>query len=153
MILYNRKTQERVKASIVNFEYEDFAKVKKNKGFDFNWKKERDFQLYKLKIDQTDEILGVMSIIDHPEELRIEIHLLEVAKSHRGKKKVIEGIAGSLIAFACNIAFDKAYFGFVSLVPKTKLINHYINEYGFKQFGRQLALDIEEARELVAKYL
>ncbi|MFK7937257.1 MAG: hypothetical protein AB8G22_27330 [Saprospiraceae bacterium] len=92
-----------------------------------------------------------MSIIDHNHELRIEIHLLEIAKPHRGKKKIIEGVAGSLIAFACKIAFEKDYDGFVSLVPKTRLIHHYIQEYGFQQFGRQLALEFRQSSRLIIR--
>ena len=94
-----------------------------------------------------------MSVLDVGEELRIEVHLIEVSKENRGKNKLIEGVAGCLIAYACNLSFEKGYQGFVSLVPKSVLIHHYVEKYGFKQFGRQLALDYYEAVALINKYL
>ena len=57
-----------------------------------------------------------MSLVDYPDEYRIHINLIEIGKDNRGKQKEIEHIAGCLIAFACQIAFDKNYFGFVFII-------------------------------------
>jgi hypothetical protein len=119
----------------------------------FNWSKEKEHYIYKLFLTATEKIVELMSVIDVGQELRIEIHLIEVSKENRGRNKLIEGIAGCLIAYACRLSFDKGYQGFVSLIPKTKIINLYIDNYGFKQFGRQLALDYDEALLLIDKYL
>ena len=67
--------------------------------------------------------------------------------------KIYENIAGCLIAWACRLAFIRGYYGFVSLVPKTRLIEHYKNAYGFEQFGRQLAVDTEQSHRLIKQYL
>ena len=58
-----------------------------------------------------------------------------------------------LIAWACRLAFINGYYGFVSLIPKTSLIEYYKNAYSFEQFGRQLAIDTEKAHSLIKKYL
>lgn len=94
-----------------------------------------------------------MSLIDYKKELRIEIHLLEKSKENKGANKKIENIIGCLIAHACQISFDNGYDGFVSLIPKTEIVNHYIKAYGFRYFGQQLAIEIEASRALIAKYL
>lgn len=94
-----------------------------------------------------------MHLKDYPQELRIEIKLLEVRKEMVGRKKTVTGIAGCLIAFACEQAFKKGYRGFVSLVPKTHLIAHYITKYGFSQYGRQLAIEGVKANQLIEQYL
>jgi len=70
-----------------------------------------------------------------------------------GKFKKYERVAGILIAFACKESFVSGFYGFVSLVPKTKLIKHYIEKYGFKQFGRHLAVEFESSEKLINKYL
>ena len=76
-------------------------------------------------MDAKDNILGVISLIDYPEEYRVYLNLLEVGKPNRGKHKQIDSIAGCLIAFAASIAIKRGYFGFVSLEPKTALIELY----------------------------
>ncbi len=128
--------------------------IKSSKQFKFNWKLEKENDIYKIYlVDNEDTILGLISLIDIPAELRIHINLIEVSFENVGKEKKYDWIAGCLIAFACAMSIEKAYGGFVSLIPKTKLINHYCKKYGFKQFGRQLAVDNQESVDLVKKYL
>lgn len=102
---------------------------------------------------EEEEIVGLISIIDIPEELRLHIHLLEISGENIGRSKKIERIAGCLIAYARRISFSKGYGGFVSLIPKTRLINYYQEKYGFPQFGRQLAVLGETSKNLIQKYL
>ena len=42
-----------------------------------------------------------------------------------------EWVGGCLIAFACRESFKRGYEGWVFLVPKTNLIEHYHSNYGF----------------------
>lgn len=98
-------------------------------------------------------ILGLISLVDYPEEYRIHLNLIEVGMKNIGKNKEIENIAGFLIAFACQIAFDKDYFGFVSLKPKTHLIDLYQKKYGFRQYGILLAVEQHSSIVLINKYL
>ena len=94
-----------------------------------------------------------MSLIDIPKEYRVHLNLLEVAKEHQGKHKEIDFIAGCLIAFAVAIAFKKGYYGFVSLEPKTALIDLYRHKYGFKPYGKYLGVEGIAAQSLIKKYL
>ncbi len=95
----------------------------------------------------------MLSLLNIQEEIRIHIQLIEAAIENTGKNKLIDNIAGSLIAFACEKAFRNGYGGFVSLIPKTKLVKHYIKKYGFQQFGRMLATDTQNSKLLIEKYL
>ena len=94
-----------------------------------------------------------MSVIDYPEEYRIHLNLIEISSSTIGKSKKIENIAGCLIAFACQLAFIRGYAGFVSLQPKTRLIALYQDKYGFRQYGRLLAVEQNSSRLLINNYL
>ena len=132
----------------------DYAWLKRSSEFKFNWKLEQDNEVFKIYLTTDPEnILGVISITDKPTEYRIHINLIEVAESQRGRKKTIDNIAGCLIAFTCRLAFAKKYLGFVSLNPKTMLIDHYQNAYGFRQYGRLLGIEQDDAMRLVQKYL
>ena len=153
MIVINQKNQEIYIAQIKIVSAKDLKLIGREKQFSFDWELEKVNQLFKLVLKDTNTILGLMSLIDYPSELRIEIHLLEFSEENKGKDKKIGRIAGCLIAYACKLAFKKGYGGFVSLIPKTRLIKHYQEAYGFLQFGRQLALLDESSKKLIEKYL
>jgi hypothetical protein len=154
MKLLETSSGELVEATIVEMEPKDFHKIKRGKDFVFDWSLEEAHDVYKicLKGEET-KILGLLSLIDHPAELRIHISLIEVIKEHIGKEKILDNIAGCLIGFACGIAFKKGYEGFVSLFPKTRLIDFYQEKYGFRQYGRLLALEHEQSKRIIDQYL
>lgn len=154
MKLIDTSSGDLVEAIILEIEPKDFQKVKKGKGFVFDWSVEEKHDVYKicLKGEET-KILGLLSLIDHPAELRIHISLIEVIKEQVGQGKTLDHIAGCLIGFACSIAFRKGYEGFVSLLPKTRLIDLYQEKYGFRQYGRLLALEHEQSKRVIDQYL
>lgn len=132
----------------------DISKIRRSKAFIFDWELEQSTELYKLYLkDDESQILGLLSLKDYPEELRIHINLIEVIKSQVGKTKTLDNIAGCLIAYACVLAFNRGYEGFVSLQPKTRLIDLYQDKYGFRQFGRLLAVEYEISKQLIDKYI
>jgi len=132
---------------------EDYKWLSGSDEFHFDWKAERKNDTYNIHLKNEEDILGAMSLKDNPEELRIHLNLIEVGSSNVGQSKSIEHIAGCLIAFACRIAFEKGYDGFLSLQPKTNLIQLYQNKYGFKPYGRLLAVEFSSSKLLIDKYL
>ncbi|MBA0882407.1 N-acetyltransferase [Flavobacterium undicola] len=120
---------------------EDFKSITKAKYF-FDWKKEKENLIYKLRIDGADEILGLMAIKHFEQEERCEIKLLSVSKENRGQNKKYKDIAENLIAFACREAVKNyAENACVSLFPKTELKSHYIEKYGMLDAGKQVFLE------------
>lgn len=152
MPLRHKPSGETLQSIIEKVVHSDYKKISKSKQYLFDWSKENDVYKIFLK-DQEDKILGLLSLIDRPDEYRVHLNLIEVGLDNRGKEKKIEHIAGCLIAFACQIAFDSGYFGFVSLQPKTKLITLYQNQYGFRQYGRLMAVELQASMNLINKYL
>ena len=148
-------TGEEFDAAIEQVTISDLGQIARSKRFLFDWELEKDqgFDLYKLYLTESGLIVGLMSLLDIPEEFRIHLNLIESSKENIGKEKQMDSIPGVLIAFACELAFRKGYGGFVSLVPKTKLIDHYRNKYGFEQYGRMLATEGENSFQLIVKYL
>ena len=152
--LKKKNSDETLAAIIERLIEEDFARLKKADQFEFNWDLEREHEVYKITlISNEKEILGVMSLIDRADEYRIHLNLIEIQAQHIGKDKKIERIAGCLIAFACELAFARGYNGFVSLQPKTRLIDLYQDKYGFAQYGRLLGVEDEGSIHLIQKYL
>lgn len=128
-------TQQPKNITIEKMEEVDFKKIKR-KNFNFNWGLEKKNEVFKLRIDGEDEILGLMSLIYFEQEQRIEIHLLAASNVNIGQNKIYEGIAGNLIAYACRECV-KLYpeNACVSLIPKTDLRQHYVNQYGMIDDG------------------
>jgi hypothetical protein len=154
MKLLKIATGEAFEADIREIVNEDLKLIEESKEFEFDWYKEKYLNVYKIfLIEQQDNILGLISMVDFSEELRIHINLIEISSSNIGKGKTWDNIAGCLIAFACSLAFKKKYGGFVSLLPKTRLIYLYQEKYGFRQFGRLLAVQFAQSKSLIEKYI
>jgi hypothetical protein len=124
-----------IEASIEPMAAKDFTLIKKSKErFDkFEWNKFKQKEVFKLKLKENDLIVGLMCLIEHhdPGIDAIEIELLEVSTENIGQEKTLDHIGGCLIAYACRESFKRGHEGFVFLVPKTSLIDHYANKYGF----------------------
>src|SRR5436190_2728138 len=109
--------------------------------FEFDWNEEKSNEVYKLQLHETGEIVGLLSLIEWEEEKRIEIHLIESSIGNVGKTKKYDRIAVCLIGFACGISFERGYFGFISLIPKTQLRRYYIEQYGMEEGGLSIFSD------------
>ena len=152
LLILNTATGEFLEAFIDKLS--DCEELKGLKGFEFDWQKQCDYEVYKIAlVEQPDHTLGLISCIDIPQELRVHVNLIEVNSSDIGRLKKLDRIAGCLIAYACSLAFKGGYGGFVSLMPKTKLIDLYQEKYGFRQFGRMLAVQYEASAELIKNYI
>ena len=154
MKLKHSPSGQLLEAEISEVANKDYSAIQKDSGFSFDWEIEKEYEVYKIYLLSDEHtILGLMSLIDIPEEYRIHLNLLEVSNPHQGKNKILDFIAGCLIAFAAEIAIKRGYYGFVSLEPKTLLIDHYQSKYGFRQYGRYLAIEDSFSQTLINKYL
>jgi hypothetical protein len=140
-------------AIIKAVEPSDFALLTK-KRYSFNWQSlKKSTTIYKLTIQGEKDILGVMALIDYPDEYRIEIKLLASALENQGRNKRYDRIAGCMIAFACRLAQSKYWkFACVSLLPKTQLVNHYKQKYCMDWGGQQLYLEGYTLNKLIIEY-
>ena len=93
MTILEVATNKMKDATVAPLEHEDLKKIKRSRYF-FDWKIEAQANTtYKLTLTGEDDIKGLMSIVDHPAEERIEIGLLAVSKEkvvlskERGKKQ------------------------------------------------------------------
>ena len=151
MNLIEVNTNRNVKAKIRRLR--DTVAIEIEANFSFNWELEESNELFNLTQSVGNEIIGLISITTIAEELRIHINLIESSIHNRGESKIIKNIAHCLISYACKQSFALGYDGFVSLYPKTELIDYYINEFGFEQFGRHLAVYGKNSYVLINKYL
>lgn len=142
----------RHKINISHVDLNDFDVLLPERFF-FDWKKEKPFEILKLYRIDKNEILGVMSIQPKPDEWYYHIRLLSVSIDNAGFAKKYDRIVGNLITYVSKRAIeDYAEKACVTLVPKSKLMSHYIEKYHFKTVGRVLCLTIEEIFNLIEEY-
>jgi hypothetical protein len=153
MKLLHKKSGNLHEAVIELVEDDDWEVIRKNEKFDFKWIREKNQIVHKIRLAVEEEILGLISIEDIPNEFRIHVRLIEVNSENRGKHKKYDHVAGCLFAFTCRLAFKKKYEGYVSMHPKTELIEHYKNKYGFRGFGINLYTELTNSESLIKKYL
>ena len=152
MQLLRVTTGEKVEVAIERLSVQEVQQLKGSKQFLFDWSTEVKNEVYRISLLGEQDILGLISLIDVSEELRMHINLIESSKENQGNAKQYDHIPGCLIAFACQMAFEKGYDGFVSLIPKTKLIDYYRNKFGFFSAGTHLAVFDAVAQGIIMKY-
>jgi len=131
---------------------DDYKHLNKSRYF-FDWKAEQGYEVYKLRIIGSNDILGLISLERIPEEWRVHIRLLTVSKENRGKSKQFENIAGNLITYAAKIAVrDYAEYACVSLRPKSEIVLHYIGKYNMRLTGVTLSIEVPEILDLINRY-
>jgi hypothetical protein len=156
MKLKHSKTGHYKEAVVSEVVENDYEHIQNSGRFTFDWRVEKrmKYDVYKICLrDNENEILGLLSLRDVKSELRIHVNLIEVSSENVGKRKAYERIAGCLLGFACQLSFEKSYDGFVSLVPKTELIDHYCRKYGFHQVGGNLAIEGAGSLTIIQNYL
>ncbi len=131
------------------------SKVIKDKDWLFNWHKEitiKNRTVHKLcTVNNPTIIQGLICIEDNKDH--IFMHLVENAKFNIGLNKIYMGVAGNLVAFACKMAFEKGYDGFLAFDAKTELIDHYVKTLKATHFrGQRMFVQSEAAEFLVNKY-
>lgn len=153
MNLIDVKSDKGLSGQISQIENSKGFKRELKKNFSFDWEKEFVNEVYRIYLPKEKSIIGLMAISNIQEEYRIHINLIESSITNRGKNKRTKNIPQCLISYACKLAFGFGYDGFVSLYPKTSLIEYYVNEYGFQQFGRHLSIYGDNSFKLIKQYL
>jgi len=139
---------------VIYLTVKDKRQIKKTEWV-FDWNKQIDAvnrQTCKLVIkDNPNIIQGLISFTDEGDH--IYMHLIESAKFNKGKSKLYAGVPGNLVAFVCNVAFDRGYESYVAFDAKTVLIRHYIDTLNATHFrGTKMLIETSAATKLVNRY-
>lgn len=103
------------------------SKQIKKKHWAFDWHlelRQQDRQVYKLTTVQNPDIIHrLISLSDKGDHIFMD--LIENVSFNKDRKKLYNGVAGNLVAFACKLSFEQGFDGVVSFIAKTQLIEHY----------------------------
>jgi hypothetical protein len=139
---------------VVRLTVKDAKQIKKSDWL-FDWSKQlklTDRETYKLIIANNPNIIqGMISLSDRNDH--IYMHLIESAKFNKGKNKIYAGVPGNLVAFACQLSFNKGYEGFLAFDAKTFLIKHYEETLYATHFrGTKMFIETPAALRLINQY-
>lgn len=152
MKIIDISTGEKHLVEILSVEIDEFKTLRKDRYF-FDWKIERNKEVYKLQIKGSSDILGLISIERISQEWRIHIRLLTVSKENKGNEKKYDNIAGNLIAYVAKIAIrEYGELACVSLRPKSQITQHYIDKYNMNITGMILSIEVPEIINLINLY-
>lgn len=152
MVITDSTTGESLQVKIEPVKSGDYKNITKGRYF-FDWSKEKEWEVYKLRIIDSSDILGLVSFERIPTEWRIHIRLLSVSKENKGSNKKYKHIIGNLITYVSKIAVKEyAELACVSLKPKDIITQHYINKYGMNITGMTLSVEITEIINLINTY-
>jgi ribosomal protein S6E (S10) len=152
MKIIDISTGEKHSVEILPVEIYEFKTLRKDRYF-FDWKIEKNQEVYKLQIKGSSDILGLVSIERISQEWRIHIRLLTVSKENKGKEKKYDKIAGNLIAYVAKIAIrEYGELACVSLRPKSQIAQHYIDKYNMNITGMTLSIEVPEIINLINLY-
>ncbi|MCG8307929.1 MAG: N-acetyltransferase [Cytophagales bacterium] len=152
MKIIDTSTGEKHSVDILPVEMDEFKTLRKDRYF-FDWKIEKNQEVYKLQTKGSSDILGLVSIERIPQEWRIHIRLLTVSKENKGNEKKYDKIAENLIAFVAKIAIREfGELACVSLRPKSQIAQHYIDKYNMNITGMTLSIEVPEIIDLINLY-
>ena len=150
----NTSTGEVFDTEITKLASKDSKQIKKIE-WQFNWQaelKDKTKEVFKLTtVNNPTIIQGLLSIEDKSDH--IFMHLIESAKFNKGKEKVYYGVPGNLVAYACKVAVEKGYEGFLAFDAKSALIKHYEQSLLATHFrGQRMFIETKAAFILISKY-
>ena len=152
MKIVDTSTGEKYPVEILPVESEDFNSLGKARYF-FDWRTERNQEVYKLQMTGSREILGLVSMGRIPNEWRIHIRLLTVSKENKGNGKKYDKIAGNLITHVAKIGvLQYGELACVSLKPKSEIAQHYIDKYNMNFASMTLSIEVPEILDLINLY-
>jgi hypothetical protein len=152
MKIIDTTTGENHSVDILPVEIDELKTLRKDRYF-FDWKTEKNQEVYKLQIRGSSNILGLVSIERIIQEWRIHIRLLTVSKENKGHEKKYDKVAGNLITYVAKIAIREfGELACVSLRPKSQIAQHYIDKYNMNITGMTLSLEVPEIIDLINLY-
>lgn len=139
---------------VIQLTAKDNKEIKKSEWL-FDWNNQlklSDRDTYKLIIENNPNVIqGLISLSDRNDH--IFMNLIESSKFNKGKNKIYTGVPGNLVAFACQMAFEKGYEGFLAFDAKTDLIEHYMETLHATHYkGTKMFIETPAALRLINKY-
>ena len=157
-MLYLKRLSDNVKVRAVIKEIKYSKSEFKNWLFDWSKTEKKGYKILALYVEGDNRIQGAISIRENPQNMSIEIDIVESAPfnssyNKKVKDKEYNEIGICLFTEVCKRSFDLGYDGYVEFMAKTKLIEYYKKVFGASLIGsQQMIIETRASKKLVDKY-
>lgn len=137
---------------------EDIESLKAG-GWLFDWKHSdlSGSDIYKLTVEDTSAIQGLVAIENQQKSFAFHLSLAESVPHNKGANKVYDGVGGHLFAVAVGKSYEAGYGGFIYFEAKNlELVKHYQEKFGALLVARphkySMIIDEVSAEKLLNAY-
>lgn len=141
------------------FELVENSDLKKSGNWKFNWNDSslKDCLIYKLLVNDSSEIQGLVALEKFIKDKAIYVKIAESAPHNIGKNKKYNGVGGHLFAIAAQQSMELGYDGFLFMDAKNlDLVKHYQLALGAVFLGMphpyRMFIDEVAAKKLLTTY-
>jgi hypothetical protein len=161
MYVQDKQTGEKFEAEIRRVTDRELARLKKSTRYEFDWTIYKGQEVYKLCLMGEKNSLGLMRVIDRPEQGFdfLEVDVIEISNENKGKENGLGRIGGCLLAYAALLSDQYGHDGFVFLVAKNKKAPLFHFKFGFQNIGGiavrgvRMSSNTANSIELIKTYL
>ncbi len=134
MFVVNTFTSEKFECTIDSFQSSHVKLLKAGK-FQFDWKNEiRKREVLRLFTNASPNLIqGLISFEEQSDH--VFMNWIELASFNVGRNKVYDRIADLLIGRVAEISFERGYDGFLALIAKSALVDHYEKKFKAQRIG------------------
>ena len=157
-MLYLKRLSDNVKVRAVIKEIKYSKNEFKKWLFDWSKTEKKGYKILALYVEGDNRIQGAISIRENPQNMSIEIDIVESAPfnssyNKKVKDKEYNEVGICLFTEVCKRSFEIGYDGYVEFIAKSNLVKYYMdNMRAIPIDAQRMYINTSGARWLVEKY-
>ena len=157
-MLYLKRLSDNIKVRTIIKEIKYSKNEFKNWLFDWSKTEKKAYKILALYVEGDNRIQGAISIRENPQNMSIEIDIVESAPfnssyNKKVKDKEYNEVGICLFTEVCKRSFDLGYDGYVEFIAKSNLVKYYMDNMRAIPIDTQrMYINTSGARWLVEKY-
>ena len=157
-MLYLKRLSDNVKVRAVIKEIKYSKNEFKNWLFDWSKTEKKGYKILALYVEGDNRIQGAISIRENPQNMSIEIDIVESAPfnssyNKKVKDKEYNEVGICLFTEVCKRSFDLGYDGYVEFIAKSNLVKYYMDNMRAIPIDTQrMYINSSGAKWLMEKY-
>ena len=157
-MLYLKKLSDNVKVRAVIKEIKYSKNEFKKWLFDWSKTEKKGYKILALYVEGDNRIQGAISIRENPQNMSIEIDIVESAPfnssyNKKVKDKEYNEVGICLFTEVCKRSFDLGYDGYVEFIAKSNLVKYYMDNMRAIPIDTQrMYINSSGAKWLMEKY-
>ena len=157
-MLYLERLLDNVKVRTIIKEIKYSKNEFKNWLFDWSKTEKKAYKILALYVEGDNRIQGAISIRENPQNMSIEIDIVESAPFNSSYNKKIKdkeynGVGICLFVEVCKRSFENGYDGYVEFTAKSNLVKYYMdNMRAIPIDAQRMYINTSGAKWLIEKY-